>query len=60
MLILILVSYKHGETLKLYNIRREDAGEIMCIANNSFLPIISRQFKLVVTCKFQLQFVEIA
>jgi len=46
-----LVYSKHGETLKLYNVRREDAGEIMCIANNSYLPIISRQFKLVVTYK---------
>ena len=45
--------HKHGETLKLYNVRREDAGEIMCIANNGILPIISRQFKLIVTCKEQ-------
>jgi len=43
------VYHKHGETLKLYNVRREDAGEIMCIANNGILPIISRQFKLIVT-----------
>ena len=47
----ISVYHKHGETLKLFDVRREDAGEIMCIANNSISPTISRQFKLVITCK---------
>ena len=48
------VNSKYGETIKLYNVRRDDAGEIMCIANNSYPPIISRQFQLRVQCKYLL------
>ena len=43
---------KHGETIKLYNVRKEDAGPIMCIANNTISPIIMRELQLVVTCKY--------
>ena len=48
---IFLVLEYEGKNLLLHNVRKTDSGQIMCIANNGFPPIVSRQFQLVVKCK---------
>ena len=40
-----------GKNLNLINVRREQMGAFMCIANNNVPPAVSRRLVLTVICK---------
>ena len=40
-----------GKNLNLINVRREQMGAFMCIANNNVPPAVSRRLVLPVICK---------
>lgn len=49
-----LVYSVNGTTLILRAVRQIDSGDVICIAANGYLPIVSHKFILVVQCKIVL------
>lgn len=43
-----------GKNLNLINVRREEMGAFMCIANNQVPPAVSRRVVLNVRCKLDI------
>ena len=41
-----------GADLRLVNVRREQMGAFMCIANNNVPPAVSRRLLLTVICEY--------
>ena len=41
-----------GKNLNLINVRREQMGAFMCIANNNVPPAVSRRLLLTVICEY--------
>ena len=43
-----------GEVLELHKVSREDMGTYLCIAKNDVPPAVSKNFKLTVNCKYDM------
>ena len=41
-----------GNDLTLVNVRKNDTGDVLCIADNKFPPPVSHKFELTIHCKF--------
>jgi hypothetical protein len=41
-----------GNILTLVNVRENDAGDVHCIAENGYPPIVSQKFELTIHCKY--------
>ena len=42
-----------GDHLTLVDVRKNDTGEVLCIAENGYPPLVSQKFELTIHCKFQ-------
>ena len=45
----------HGQVLELPKVSRRDMGTYLCIAKNNVPPAVSKNFKLTVNCKIQIE-----
>ena len=41
-----------GDHLTLVDVRKNDTGEVLCIADNGYPPQVSQKFELTIHCKY--------
>ena len=41
-----------GNILTLVDVREDDTGDVFCIAENGYSPVVSQKFQLTIHCKY--------